>query len=261
MLDRTPLAALLAAALLCMAGCSGDDESSNPAPTPDAGAVDSGGTDAGDSSVELAMNYQFRFDDMFLSGSAAAAYDVLESIIRSNIDPSAPGVETPVLVLLDIVDLDADAGTFRIRAGSGVKTATAGEYAWDEATPDVYYDGSVDAETGVMSATIDEFIFIVNGLDDPPAQVPLLIRDLDFQARVSSNEGGEPVLSDGSLSGRIAQADIEGESIVAVMDLPAQALTDLLGTSNLDTDADSDGTNESWSLDSTFSAESTTIVE
>lgn len=273
-LERTnkPLRFLLA---LCLAfasvGCGGDDGAeatagANNGASNDAGSTDGpgeGGGDVDNTGVAYAERYQQRFTSLrFDQGTAAAG---LNGILKSNFDQS---LEYPIIVLLDLQGIDAEAGTLKVRGGSGLKGSAEGEYTWHPDAAETLYDGTLEAESGALHFEVDRFEFIATFvLEDDVREVVLPIQDLSFDGNVKLNEdGSEAEIVGGRLAGYLTKEDGDETGVVLVPGSEPVYLTELFGADRLNYDTSTGmiveaGQGDAWFLTASFETTPTTIVD
>lgn len=265
LIARTSLAALF---LLTLWGCPAASENNTTedmTSQPDtSGEVDMCGTNCGapDMSGDFtppdpyAATYQLRFDALAFTNTREVVFRVLNGLLMDSFDQT---MAFPVVILLDIKDLDAGAGTFSFRAGAGLKTDTEGEYDWDPETDETYAPGMLTADTGAFSGAIDRFIFVATfETETEPERTELPLNELEFTGNLAVNASDEVTIPNGLLSGHITKTEADSTMIVIPGSMP-QPLTGVLGEENINFDSDGDGTDDAWLLEATFSAIPTVI--
>ena len=221
-----------------------------------------GGTNGVDNSGKTwAASYQLRFDTLtFDQGTAAAG---LNQILASNFDQE---LDFPVIVLVDLADIDVDAGTAKIRGGSGLKTATPGEYTWDPDGDDSYDDGTIVGQTGAFEGTLQSLNFVATLVTETDTQkVVIPIQQLEFKASVElSDDASTASISDGRMQGFLTKTDGENTQISLVPGGQPVSIAQLFKDSNLNYDSATGqvvdkGTGDSWLLTASFTAVPTVI--
>lgn len=205
--------------------------------------------------------YELRFESLKFTEETIpnkdAVIKLLNGALNMNFDQS---IETPIVILMDIKNIDADAGALEIRAGAGEKTVNDEEYEWDDLTPRDYVDGTLTADTGAFVSTTPEFVFIATlGSGDSATRVPLTINDLKITATLeNSDEGNDAKITEGRLEGYMTKEKGDSAMVELTPGSPV-VLTTVFGEENLDFDSNGDGTNDSWALFATFDARPTSI--
>lgn len=260
------LVLICALAVMGAWGCSGDSNNANENNTnntnntnADMGANNAQedmNTSSNNSPSQWESNYQLIFRDMiFNQGSPGSG--TLNNVLRKSFRMDQ---EYPTIILVDIKDVDAEAGTTKVKGGAGEITAVDGEYKWDAETPDVYYDGTLNKDTGVVTGTFADFKFIATiPTEGEPLRVILPIQDLSFSAKLTTAaSGGGVVIEGGEMTGYLTKA--QGDTIEIFINGMTLTLTSLLKESTLNLDTDGDDVNDAWKLEATFKAESAKIV-
>ncbi|TXD39393.1 hypothetical protein FRC98_03075 [Lujinxingia vulgaris] len=250
---------LASAALLGTAACGGEtDEEVDAGVEADA---DAGDDEAGEyaEEPEFEAQYDMRFNAFaFEQGTPGFS---LNSPLEYFLDQS---LDYPVVVLVELRDIDTAAGTLQVRGGAGLKTATEGEYVWDEEVAEPEAVAGTIAANGDFEATLPllSFVATVESGDEINKTV-IPIRDLAIDAKLQASAAGEnPVINDGMLSGFVLLSEIEDVGLTIVPGQNPLPLTQLFGgPESVNYDYDEDGENDAWQLSATFSAEQTVIVE
>ncbi len=263
---------LLIAMLAIAVGCSGGDNNSTSddmgseqkddmsmSMTDDMGGDASADTDASEDTVIPNMyeaRYEMRFDSLAFTAETlpdkSSLVSVLNGLLKQNFDQS---LENPIVILLDIKSIDADAGTMQLRSGAGLKTVNEGEYEWHSMTPAGYVDGGLEATSGEVSGSIPEFIFIATiGTGEDANSVPLVINDLQFKATLEdADEAGLAQIQTGTLEGYMTKANGD-TAMIETSPGNVTTITAFFGEEAMDYDSDNDGENDSWYLYATFTA-------
>lgn len=260
------LACLLALSMLV--GCSSNNDENDTNNTNNTNnTMDMAQGDMTDMSKEMTdgklpakweSGYQMIFTDMVFDSNSPGA-GLLGRVIRKSFRMDE---EYPTIILIDIKDLPDTSGDVKaqIKGGSGALTDTEGTFAWDKDTPDTYYEGSVNKDTGAIKGVFTKFSFIATiPTEGDPLRVTLPINDLTFEGNVTEAAGGGLQIEDGTLKGYITKE--EGDSVM--ISIPPSTnivtLTSILKEENFNYDSDGDNTNDSWQLSTTFDARPTTI--
>jgi hypothetical protein len=203
------------------------------------------------------------FSDLeFLPTSPGAS---LNSILRQSFDQS---LNFPIVVLVDIRDLDSDAGTFELRAGSGLKTDTDGAYEWDPESDDSYTECTLEASSGRMQGELDLLPFVATvEFEDRAEKVVLNLRGLRIDSNMELlNDGTQFRMRDGSLTGHLTKVDGDSTSIALTPGAEGIKITQIFKESRLNFDTITGetvepGTGDAWYLEAEFDAEPTNIVD
>src|SRR5690554_5531859 len=133
---------LLCVVLIGFAVACGEDD--KPAENNTDVKTDVGGTDNDATPVvnaEYRSEYQLRFTSFKFTADSPGAS--LNGVLEQNFDQDK---KFPVIILIEMQDLDISKESVGVRGGSGVKTETSGTYIWDP-------DGGVqDLTTGEIKA-------------------------------------------------------------------------------------------------------------
>lgn len=250
---------LASAALLGTAACGGetDDEVDSGVEAGEDAGDDAGGEYAAEPDFEA--QYDMRFTSFAFERSTPGFS--LNGPVDFFFDQS---LDYPIVVLVELRDIDTDAGTLQVRGGAGLKTNTAGEYVWDDEVEEpVAVAGSI-AANGDFEATLPllSFVATVESGDEINKTV-IPIRDLAIDAKLqASADGSNPVINAGTLSGFVLLEEIEGVGLTVIAGQNPVPLVQLFGgAQSVNYDYDEDGENDAWQLSATFSAEQTVIVE
>ena len=209
---------------------------------------------------EYAKRYEMRFHSLVFTPETlptkSAIVRVLNSALAMNFNQS---LETPIVVLLDVKDIDLEAGSMELRSGAGEKTVNEEEYTWHPETPKGYVEGTLDVSTSRISGVIPEFVFIATlGSGADAMGLPLRINALQFDAKLLDAETqGEAMIMKGEAQGYITEAN--GEAAMIELGGDVTSVAALFGKDALDYDSDGDGEMDSWALYATFNAKPTSI--
>lgn len=202
--------------------------------------------------------YQMIFTDMVFDKDSPGA-GLLGRVIRKSFSMDE---EYPTIILIDIKDLPDTNGEVKaqIKGGAGALTDTEGTFEWDKDTPDTYYEGSVNKDTGAIKGVFTKFSFIATiPTEGDPLRVTLPINDLTFEGNVTAAAGGGLQIEDGTLKGYITKEEGDNVMISIPPSTDIVTLTSILKEENFNYDSDGDNTNDSWQLITTFDAKPTTI--
>lgn len=213
--------------------------------------------------TEYQASYQLRFDSLaFDDGTAGKP---VNGLLAQNFNQD---LEFPIVVLVDIKEIDPDAGTFELRGGSGLKTDTAGEYEWDPGQADTYFPGTLTAATGEFLGQLDSLDFVATLPTETDVQkVTIPIQQLEFEGNlVLSDDGSSATIPNGRLAGFLTREDGDQTEIRLSPTATPITATDLFGPENLNYDSQGAeivelGEGDSWYLTADFSAVPTEIVE
>ncbi|AWV89174.1 hypothetical protein [Bradymonas sediminis] len=274
--SKTYLALLIAGLLIFgVTACSDDSDSSNDS---DSG-VEQDATDAPDGegtgeldplpeSWSFESEYSLRFTKFALDDTAPLHN--LNTLLDKNIKNQDD--KYPIVVLLNLRNIDEGAGSLDLRGGAGLKAdleclPSLGDncdYTWDPDDSGEYTIGSeFDGTTGEMKAGLAALDFIVtfeSGEDVLKSAIPISDLTLTGALRPTADESGVEI-QNGVLVGYIT----EEAAAVAEIQLSAGAtpllLSELLKSTPKTDDLDGDGTNDAWLLTGTFIAVEASIVE
>lgn len=201
--------------------------------------------------VMFGEQYQLRFTEMkFVTDGTdlKAELQLINNLIKTEFDP---GAEEPIIVLVDVKDIDGDAGVMGLRAGAGVVTATDGEYEWHEDTGEGYVDGTIDG-AGKLAGKLPNFQFVasVNG-----AAVPLPIEELEFTGTLGLDDDGEGWIMDGFIAGYLTEETGDTTKLEIMPGAEPVPISTVLKKEKLNLDTDGDGTPDAWALEANFVAE------
>lgn len=253
-------------------GCGKEDSDENnttPDPTPDM-AVSEPDMDTADQAAgpdmtynppaTYAARYQLRFDTLVFGLPRKLA--ALNGVLRPNFDQAKM---FPVIILVEIKDVDTTAGVMKLRGGAGVKTASAGVYDWDPDNVEQYFDGTLDPATGRVAGVIEDFRFVATfETEDPtmPLRSTLPINRLEFEGYLepSPDGGGKAIIKIGKIDGNITVAEAEATDITIIAGNPPIKLSTLLDPDLADLDLDGDKIKDAWSIkNASFTAVAVTI--
>ncbi len=213
-----------------------------------------------DSEYELIFN-DFAFD----SGTPGSDLNVM---IKPFLEQDR---EFPIIVLVELTDIDTQQGEVMIRAGAGLHAdePDGGEYVWDDELEEPELAQGYIGQDGQLNATLPHFNFVatMQTEDEDNLKTVIPIRDLQLDAELEAEaDGSTPQINDGSLEGIIWLDDVEDMEIVVVPGNPGIPMTQALGTDEMNFEYSPDGTGctgeaNAWNMFATFSAEETVIIE
>ena len=214
-----------------------------------------------DGDPEFEANYDLLFNEFAFDDESPG------SELNGIIDEFMGDEDHPILVLVELSELDVDAGTVGVRGGAGLETDSEGEYRWDDEDealdePDST-EGTIDAD-GNLEAELPMFNFVATlPLEEAEVKTVIPIRELQLNAILQAEDNGSnPCIAGGDLEGIVWYDDVEDVEIVlnagAEDGIP---LTSVLGEDNMNYVYEGDEGLDAWQLEATFSAEETVIVE
>ena len=261
------LSALLALTVACGGGestennANSDNNTTNNTAGNNTSNNTSGGTNnntTGGSETTPPATYEAGYQMRFTSIAFVTVDPILRAlngILAENFDQE---LDFPIVALIDIKDLDADAGTFQLKGGSGLKTLTPEVYEWDPQTPDTYSEATIDGDTAAFDGLIERFVFVAVFESDGEVQrTELILHDLEFTGNLDETDG-VVTIPNGMLKGFVKKEEADVTEIELT---PGNVvtLTEVLKEDKLNFDFDEDGTNDSWELEARFTAEPTEI--
>lgn len=234
---------------------------------------DAGQSDAGSDAPTLPDGFTFedeynmRFSDFALDDDSPGSN--ANSILQDFLDQSKA---YPIIVLLHLDKVDPEAGTVDLRGGAGLKVDTKCDpeasdckYEWDPMSPDKYNEVALDSNTGELKGGLEVLNFVGTNAnakkDSEHRKFVLPIRDIFFSDAYLSPDGDEVVVNGGHAEGYVKKEDAENARVILTEGSEGTKVSDLLGTDEMNYDANGDGDVDSWCLSATFSAKETTIVQ
>ena len=282
---RRLIALFVTASVGCLVACGDDDEANNQnqnqnqnqttnqeSPTDEEmdacgdmqadiaadGAPEDPEWEPGDIAFEA--DYDLLFSDFsFDAGSPGSA---LNPIIGNYFDQTE---EHPIIVLVELEDLDADEGDVMVRGGAGLHADEpgGGEYVWDdELEVPESAEGNIDAD-GWFDARLPLLNFVATvETESETYKTVIPIRDLDLDAQLRAEEdGSDPHIVEGQLTGVVWYHDAKEVEIVLFEGQDPIPLVNALDTDDINCDHNGDGYGDAWLMQATFDAEQTVIVE
>lgn len=257
---RLALLALCLSSLL--AGCSSDTGTNNGTNnTASDGGLDAGNPvpDVDNSGVTYAESYSTRLTQLRFVEAPAAD---LNGIVELNLDQS---LDEPIILLVELQDLDADAGSATLKAGSGLKGSAEGSFVYDPDSSPGTVPATIDLASGAFEGTFADYQFVATiEFSGEVQKVNIPLHDLTISGTLDLSEDGTTAsIPLGKWSGHVTKADGDVTMVVLAGGEP-RPLTELfrVETLNYDTATDSvvaAGTGDAWKIDATFIAEAATI--
>ncbi len=262
----------LALSLLSLMACSDDENGQGNEPSPDAGDeedtfdIDDNHYEPGH--ADFHSDYQLILNEFAFNPGSPAGDGALNQVIRFFLNQT---MSTPIIVLLELEDIDTDAEEMLIRAGAGLHAGApgGGEYVWDDelGEPDSTI-ATIDAD-GDLHAELELLNFVATvETDDETMKTIIPIRDIELEGMLRAEEdGSNPRIIDADLQGVIWYEEAKDLELALEPGGPAIAL---VSSSILDVDdmnhiydPDDEGIteNNAWKMSATFSAEETVIVD
>lgn len=245
-----------------LVGCSSDAGSNN---TTNNGGND-GGVDAGNpvpdvdnTGVTYAESYSTRVTQLRFAEAPAAD---LNGIVELNLNQS---LDEPIILLVELMDLDADAGSASLKAGSGLKGSSDGTYVYDPASSPTTVPATIDLASGAFEGTFADYHFVATiEFSGEVQKVNIPLHDLTISGTLDLSEDGTTAsIPAGKWDGHVTKADGDVTMVVLAGGEP-RPLTELFRTETLNYDTTTGmvvaaGTGDAWKIDATFIAEATTV--
>ncbi|MFB6350409.1 MAG: hypothetical protein ABEN55_09765, partial [Bradymonadaceae bacterium] len=139
------------------------------------------------------------------------------------------------------------------------------KYQWDPMSPESYNQVALEADTGELRGGLEKVNFVGTNAnakkesDDRKFILP--IRDIFFSDAYLSPDGDQVVVNGGHVEGYVTKEDAENARVILTEGSEGTKVSELLGTDEMNYDADGDGAVDSWCLSASFSAKETTIVQ
>lgn len=257
---------LILAAALCTA-CSSEpnnDANNNNGANHVADMGNNTFVDVDNTGAEYAMQYEVRFDSLAFNTQPA---NQLNMLLNANLDLN---LDYPILILLRLTEIDAEAGTLRLDGGSGLKTGTEGEFMFDPESEPLGSEGTLDAATGEFTAEISYFGFIATFVYEGDVnKTELPVNELSITGQLNLvDEGVGASVVNGTLAGFMTKDDADETFINLAPGSDPVSITSLFKESTLNYNsatgemleaghADAD----SWFLAGTYTARPTTIQQ
>jgi hypothetical protein len=246
---------LLLGTAMVACGDNGGESNENNSTTNNPSDNSTPGETPGTPIDDLESSYKLRFTAFEFTQDPGMS---LNGLIRINFNQD---LEYPIVVLVELDDIDPSAGTLRMRGGSGLKTETDGEYRWDPDTASAeYVDGTVSSE-GQIEAVLPLLPFVATVVSESGVfKTVIPIRQLEVDALLRSNEEGGVFISRGEMTGFVTKEEADSVE-VALSPTQVLSLTAVLQERRLNHDTTGDGVNDAWLLKARFDAEETIIVD
>lgn len=212
----------------------------------------------GSTEVSLDASYDMRMNEFAFSGGSPGR--PLNGVINSFLDQEE---EFPIIVLLELREIDQEEGTLQVRGGAGLHAEEPGqeEYVWDaELEEPDFTEGEIDG-AGNFQATLPllNFVATVNA-EGELLKTVIPIRDLALEATLEL-DGDDPVIDDASLTGIVREDEASDVRIALTPGQEGVALPSVLGVDDMNFDYECDGGADAWLMSAEFSAQRTVIVE
>lgn len=184
----------------------------------------------------------------------------LNDIIAEYLDQSQ---DYPIIVLVELTDIDTDAQEMTIRGGAGLHAEGDGEYRWDDELEEPDSTAGTFEADGSFEATLPVFEFVASiETEEEVLKTIITIRDLEVDATLrAAEDGSSPCVDDGELDGVILKEDVEDVKIRINPDADGIPLPQVLGEDNMNYDYSGDGEDDAWDMEAVFQAEQTVIVD
>ncbi len=212
----------------------------------------------GSDELELGQEYDMRITEFaFDSGSPG---NPLNGTIGRFLDQDE---DYPIIVLLELREIDSEEGTLMIRGGAGLHADEPGaeEYVWDDELEEPeFVEGEVDGE-GNFQATLPLLNFVATvDAEGELLKTVIPIRDLALDAQLELDDDA-PVITEASLTGLVREEEAQDVRIALNPGSEGIALPQILGEGDLNFDYECDGTANAWEMSAGFSAQQTTILD
>ncbi len=224
---------------------------------------DNNGSEFDNTGIEYQSSYQLRFDSLVFDSDTAGR--PVNGILEQNFDQS---LDFPVVVLVDLRNIDTEGGSLELRGGSGLKTETDGEYSWDPEGAEDYFNGSLTAATGAFVGELGRLDFVATLQTETDVQkVVIPIRELEFEGNlVLAGDGSTGSIPNGRLAGYLTKEDGDNTEVRITPTSNPVTVTDLFGADKLNYDSTAgeivtEGEGDAWYLTADFSAVPTIIIE
>ena len=276
---RSALAGLLAVGLLATAGCGESDDDGSEEDTggaemqedvsEDTGQKDAGMSDAdGESTLpegfSFASSYKMRFSEFAFSDDSPGADANI--FLEDFLDQSR---EFPIVVLLHLKKIDAEAETAKLRGGAGLKVdkqcapteMMECQYKWDPMSEEKYSDIELDSETGEITGGLDrlDFVGTTQFESGETEKFILPINDITFsEASLRPVDDGVKI-EGATLKGYVTKEAADKAVVKLSSGSDGIKISALLDPEEMNHDVDGDGTNDAWWLSATFTARETRI--
>lgn len=217
----------------------------------------------GQAGAQFQSDYDLRMTEFVFNSNSPGS--ILNSIIKDNLEDQT--YNYPIVVLIELRDIDVATDVFQIRGGAGLKADNDGNYEWDpgeneDLEPD-FTEGAFH-ESGEILARLPLLNFVATiELENEVVKTLIPIRELDLHADLEAEADGTiPRIEGGNLRGIVVGEEIEDTRITLSPGTDGLALSQALGGEGaMNFDYNCDGQADSWLLTATFSAEETSIVE
>jgi hypothetical protein len=254
-------------------GCGGGNNGGNDAGGNGSGSADAGSSNAGGgaacspdagtcqlpSDFSFESQYEMRFTKFQFTEDSPGS-SLVNPLIEQFLEQKR---EYPVVVLMHLRKLDAEAGTVEIRGGAGLKVDKGCkpsdqeggcEYEWEDDASSTYYDIQLDGETGRLQGGLDELDFVATVKQEGGGtrKFTIPIKGLELKQTYLQPDGeGGVAISGGRLSGYVTKEDAENTTAPQVEIKLSKVFENDTGPNF---DSNGDGTKDAWKLSATFSA-------
>ena len=210
---------------------------------------------------EFESAYDFRFSSLQFTDDSPGSN--LNSVLSAFFDQ---GRKYPVVILIELEQVDAEAGTLQVRGGGGKKSDLECqpdpecEYTWEAESKPPLSEASLDAESGELEGSLEQLDFTATmSTGAEPTEIVIPVKDIEFSGKMAQSSSGRIEIVNGQLEGIVKKSDADDVQIAFPGGEPFP-LTQALKESELNEDLDGDGQNDAWRVNTTFSAVQTTIV-
>lgn len=208
------------------------------------------------------QNYDMIFNEFAFNDDSPGKE--LNPIIENFLDQED---DFPIIVLVELTEVDAATGDLTIRGGAGLHAGDpgGGEYIWDTSEgieePDSA-SGTIDG-SGQLYAGLPLLNFVATvETEEDTLKTIIPIRDILLDAQVDvAGDGSAPTIEEGALDGVIVLEDIEDVRIAISPGAEGFPLPQILDEDKMNCDYSGDGEANAWALAAMFNAEQTVIVE
>lgn len=255
--DVTRYATLVLLALT-LAACSSEPDKNSANAATNNSTMTTGNNTVDNTGAEYAAEYEVIFDSIAFNSDPA---NKLNTLLNANLDQN---LDYPVIILLSLTDVDAEAGTITLEGGSGLKTEEPNVFTYDVADSNAT-QGTLDAASGEFAADLEFFGFVATFVfEDMVSKTVLPVNDLSLAGVLDLQDGGGARVVNGELAGYLTKADGDDTLITLAPGGMPISLTQVFKENTLNYDVTTGekvdpGMGDAWFLDGTFTAKPTTI--